>query len=278
MDNGNCSRFLPRLHPRSLERCEEGYQHAWAAPAEEAAAEAAAKGLPLPRRLPWKLNLWNLYDTRPVWRRCCCERPMRPPPPSSMPRLLRLRRPPPPPRLLLIRPMLRPTLRSKPPRNKSPILNLSAGVLTKHPAFVRPTRSSFNPTRWAGSASTASAPNYTAAPGLLLDKVAFSCYGLYGAEALGRYELFCKRCWGMPLVALLGWGVLVGLMVAAHLWSWRMEYTLWSSVLEWLLLVVACLVLILWLRMVGWLLVRTVQGVMRRMWWHMWLAAGAAPC
>ena len=84
----------------------------------------------------------------------------------------------------------------------------------------------------------------------------------------GGMSSFCKRCWGLPLAALLGWGVLVGLMMAAHLWSWRMEYTLWSSVLEWLLLVVACLVLILWLGLVGWLLVRTVQGVMRRMWWH----------
>ena len=69
------------------------------------------------------------------------------------------------------------------------------------------------------------------------------------------------------MAALLGWGVLAVLMVAAHLWSWRMD-TLWSSVLEWLLLVLAYMVLILWLGLVGWLLVRTVLGAKRRRWGH----------
>lgn len=78
----------------------------------------------------------------------------------------------------------------------------------------------------------------------------------------------CGRCWGLPLAALLGWGVLVGLMLAAHWWSWMIEYTLWSSVLEWLMVALACLVLLLWLGLAGWLLVRTVLGVKLRMWGH----------
>lgn len=85
----------------------------------------------------------------------------------------------------------------------------------------------------------------------------------------------CGRCWGLPLAALLGWGVLVGLMLAAHWWSWMIEYTLWSSVLEWLMVALACLVLLLWLGMVGWLLVRTVLGVKLRMWGHV---AGCWAC
>lgn len=91
----------------------------------------------------------------------------------------------------------------------------------------------------------------------------------------GFMGAICGRCWGLPLAALLGWGVLVGLMLAAHWWSWMIEYTLWSSVLEWLMVALACLVLLLWLGMVGWLLVRTVLGVKLRMWGHV---AGCWAC
>ncbi|MBQ2869105.1 MAG: Gfo/Idh/MocA family oxidoreductase [Akkermansia sp.] len=62
MDNGNCSVAFPdftRGHWNDV----KGYKHAWAAPAEEAAAEAAAEAYTEAQKIAVKkLNLWNLYD------------------------------------------------------------------------------------------------------------------------------------------------------------------------------------------------------------------------
>ena len=62
MDNGNCSVAFPdftRGHWNDV----KGYKHAWAAPAEEAATEAAAEAYTEAQKIAVKkLNLWNLYD------------------------------------------------------------------------------------------------------------------------------------------------------------------------------------------------------------------------
>ena len=62
MDNGNCSVAFPdftRGHWNDV----KGYQHAWASPAEEAAAEAAAAAYTEAQKIAVKkLDLWNLYD------------------------------------------------------------------------------------------------------------------------------------------------------------------------------------------------------------------------
>ena len=62
MDNGNCSVAFPdftRGHWNDV----KGYQHAWAAPAEEAATEAAAAAYTEAQKIAVKkLDLWNLYD------------------------------------------------------------------------------------------------------------------------------------------------------------------------------------------------------------------------
>ena len=62
MDNNNCSVSFPdftRGHWNDV----KGYQHAWASPADEAAADAAAKDFSAAHKLAAKkLNLWALYD------------------------------------------------------------------------------------------------------------------------------------------------------------------------------------------------------------------------
>lgn len=62
MDNGNCSVAFPdftRGHWNDV----KGYKHAWAAPAEEAATEAAAEAYTEAQKIAVKkLDLWNLYD------------------------------------------------------------------------------------------------------------------------------------------------------------------------------------------------------------------------
>ena len=62
MDNNNCSVSFPdftRGHWNDV----KGYQHAWAAPADEAATEAAAEAYTAAQKIAVKkLDLWNLYD------------------------------------------------------------------------------------------------------------------------------------------------------------------------------------------------------------------------
>jgi hypothetical protein len=62
MDNNNCSVSFPDF-TRGYWNLVDGYKHAWAAPAEEAATDAAAAAYTEAQKLAVKkLNLWGLYD------------------------------------------------------------------------------------------------------------------------------------------------------------------------------------------------------------------------
>jgi hypothetical protein len=62
MDNNNCSVSFPDF-TRGYWNLVDGYKHAWASPADEAAAEAAAEAYTEAQKIAVKkLNLWALYD------------------------------------------------------------------------------------------------------------------------------------------------------------------------------------------------------------------------
>jgi hypothetical protein len=62
MDNNNCSVSFPDF-TRGYWSLVDGYKHAWASPADEAATEAAAEAYTEAQKIAVKkLNLWALYD------------------------------------------------------------------------------------------------------------------------------------------------------------------------------------------------------------------------
>jgi predicted dehydrogenase len=62
MDNNNCSVSFPDF-TRGYWNLVDGYKHAWASPADEAATEAAAEAYTEAQKIAVKkLNLWALYD------------------------------------------------------------------------------------------------------------------------------------------------------------------------------------------------------------------------
>ena len=62
MDNNNCSVSFPDF-TRGYWNIVDGYKHAWAAPADEAATEASAVAYTEAQKIAVKkLNLWSLYD------------------------------------------------------------------------------------------------------------------------------------------------------------------------------------------------------------------------